>query len=425
MSINADAWASGRTLQDSSGCPRLEVTMPGPVGKTTVNHKQEFSSVKLDDLHYKPSLDEHQPTKFPIPGGLGGHHPPPNVEILKKAAHLQSWIGEPTSGIEPIGQGYVRHFAGGEIYYLPGIGAFEVHGDILAKYKALGGPTGILGFPSTDETGTPDSIGRFNHFQGGSIYWTPDTGPMMVHGAIRDKWATLGWENSTLGYPVADQHRFITRNPTTDPVIMWTVFQNGAIFSSPDGTDTAVVAEVSPDQMRALVRRKFDEAFHKSPNNIGLQPNAEILAVTDWGYGFWASRPRLITFRLHGFRDNGLLPDTDFELDAQLLFTTTWQPGITDPTEKTIVAELGALTVSAHGLSSDEVANGVLGGVQEEFKQPQEVAHLPVGKTPDIIGILVTGNGGLQVLLNPLPEGVGPIRQSEALKKIDDLVNGR
>lgn len=395
--------------------------MPGPAGKTTVNHKQDFSSVKLDEIHYKPSLNQHS-TKFP---GVTGLHEPPTIVILKKANRLQSWIGEPTSDIEPIGPGFVRHFVGGDIYYLPGTGAFEVHGDILAKYKALGGPTGILGFPNTDETGTPDSIGRFNHFQGGSIYWTPDTGPMMVHGAIRDKWATLGWENSTLGYPVLDQHRFITLNPTIDPVIMWTVFQNGAIFSSPDGTDIAVAAEVSPDQMRVLVRKKFDEAFHKSPKNIGLQPNAEILAVTDWGYGFWASRPRLITFRLHGFRDNGLLPDTDFELDSQLLFTTTWQTGFTDPTEKTIVAELGALTVSAHGPFSGEVANGVLSGVQDEFKQPQEVAHLPVGKTPDIIGILVTRNGGLQILLNPLPEGFGPIRQSETLKKIDDLINGR
>ncbi len=398
--------------------------MPGPTGKTTVNYKQEFSPVKLDELHYISPLDR-LPQRFPIPGGLGGHHPPPSVEILKKTSNLKSWIGEPTSAIEPIGRGYVQHFVGGDIYYLPGIGTFEVHGDILAKYKALSGPTGILGFPLRDESGSPDGVGRFNDFQGGAIYWTPDTGPMMIHGAVRDKWASLGSERSSLGYPVLDQHRFISLNPTTDPVIMWTVFQNGAIFSSSDGTDIAVAAEVSPDQMRALVRKKFDEAFHKSPNNIGLHPKAEILAVSDWGYGFWASRPRLITFRLHGFRDNGLLPDTDFELDAKLLFRTTWQPGFTDPTEKTIVVELGALSVRAQGIASEEVANGVSRGVQDEFKQPQEVARLPVGKFPDIIDILVTRDGGLQILLNPLPEGFGPIRQSEALKKIDDLINGR
>jgi len=54
--------------------------------------------------------------------------------------------------------------------------AFEVHGDIRKKYDALGGPGGPLGLPLTDETATPDGVGRFNHFQGGSIYWTPRTG---------------------------------------------------------------------------------------------------------------------------------------------------------------------------------------------------------------------------------------------------------
>jgi uncharacterized protein with LGFP repeats len=46
--------------------------------------------------------------------------------------------------------------------------------------------------PLTDESPTPDGIGRFNHFQGGSIYWTPGIGAHEVHGAIRDKWASMG-----------------------------------------------------------------------------------------------------------------------------------------------------------------------------------------------------------------------------------------
>ncbi len=54
-------------------------------------------------------------------------------------------------------------------------------------------------------------------------------------------------------------------SPPTDPVIMWNMFQNGAIFSSPDGTAVAVVAEVSPDQLRVLVRKKFDEAIINLP----------------------------------------------------------------------------------------------------------------------------------------------------------------
>ncbi|ULT43679.1 hypothetical protein KRR40_09830 [Niabella defluvii] len=63
----------------------------------------------------------------------------------------------------------------------------------------------FLGYPLTNETKTPDGVGRYNHFQGGSIYWHPSTGAWEVHGAIRDHWASLGWERSALGYPVSNE----------------------------------------------------------------------------------------------------------------------------------------------------------------------------------------------------------------------------
>lgn len=65
--------------------------------------------------------------------------------------------------------------------------AFKVYGEIGKKYNSLGGPNGFLGVPLTDETGTPDGVGRYNHFKNGSIYWTPATQAHEVHGAIRDK----------------------------------------------------------------------------------------------------------------------------------------------------------------------------------------------------------------------------------------------
>jgi uncharacterized protein with LGFP repeats len=85
-------------------------------------------------------------------------------------------------------------------------GAYEVHGAIRQKYLALGAETSILGYPRSDETGTPDGVGRFNHFQGGSIYWTPGTSAHEVHGLIRDYWAQHGWErNPQIGYPITDE----------------------------------------------------------------------------------------------------------------------------------------------------------------------------------------------------------------------------
>src|ERR671933_143954 len=73
------------------------------------------------------------------------------------------------------GRGRFRDFERGTIVWSPETGAHEVHGRIRDKWAQLRGEGGFLGFPLTDETGTPDGRGRFNHFQGGSIYWTPET----------------------------------------------------------------------------------------------------------------------------------------------------------------------------------------------------------------------------------------------------------
>jgi len=76
---------------------------------------------------------------------------------------------------------------------------------IAEKYAALGGSSSFLGNPTTTEKTAPDGIGKYQHFQGGSIYWSPSTGAHEVHGLIRARWAELGWEKSWLGYPMTDE----------------------------------------------------------------------------------------------------------------------------------------------------------------------------------------------------------------------------
>ncbi len=122
-------------------------------------------------------------------------------------------LGYPTSDESSTGDqlGRVSTFAGAgsaAMYWTPATGAWAVHGKILTHYRGLGGPTGPLAYPVTDETGTPDHVGRFNHFTGSggaSVYWTPGTGAWSVHGAIRDHWAALGYERGVLGYPTSDE----------------------------------------------------------------------------------------------------------------------------------------------------------------------------------------------------------------------------
>ena len=106
--------------------------------------------------------------------------------------------------------GRFNNFRGGAIYWHPSIGAFAVWGDIFQKWNQYNRVA--FGYPITDETGTPDGIGRYNHFRlvqvdgkpESSIYWTPQTGAHAIYGAIRDKWAQTGWERG-LGYPITDE----------------------------------------------------------------------------------------------------------------------------------------------------------------------------------------------------------------------------
>jgi uncharacterized protein with LGFP repeats len=110
----------------------------------------------------------------------------------------------------PDGVGRFNHFRKGttlgSIYWTPATGANEVHGIIRAKWEQLGWEQGVLGYPTTDELPTPDGVGRFNHFQRGSIYWTQATGAHAVYGAIHQTWKELGWEQGVLGYPVTDEY---------------------------------------------------------------------------------------------------------------------------------------------------------------------------------------------------------------------------
>jgi uncharacterized protein with LGFP repeats len=99
------------------------------------------------------------------------------------------------------------------ISWRPQTGAHGVWGLIGARWWELGAEQ--FGYPLTDETGVPDGVGHFNHFRAfgpddapigdKSIYWHPDTGAHEIFGAIRDKWASMGWETSHLGYPTSGE----------------------------------------------------------------------------------------------------------------------------------------------------------------------------------------------------------------------------
>jgi hypothetical protein len=126
----------------------------------------------------------------------------------------------------PDGVGRFNHFndSSASIYWTPATGACAIWGAIRAKWASIGWELSVLGYPVTDELGTPDGVGRFNHFgNGGSIYWTPQTGACVIYGDIRKKWESLGWETSYLGYPTSDEVDFSDGGRANE-------FQGGGIY---------------------------------------------------------------------------------------------------------------------------------------------------------------------------------------------------
>ncbi len=123
------------------------------------------------------------------------------------------------------GKGKAQEFRNGSAFWSPETGAQVLFGSILAKYNALSGPAGWLGFPKTGELKTPDGKGRFVHFERGSIYWTPQTGAQAIPGDMFAEWGKSGYERGHLGYPVEEaqavgggyvqkfEKGYLTRNP--------------------------------------------------------------------------------------------------------------------------------------------------------------------------------------------------------------------
>ena len=121
-------------------------------------------------------------------GAIGAHYRqlgrPPVAARLPRTAELE-YPG-----------GRWQLFEHGRMYWSAATTAHEAHGAILDKYRLLGGTASVLGYPVTDESPTRDRVGRYNHFAAGSTHLDPAVGAHEVHGAIRARWAALGWNTA-------------------------------------------------------------------------------------------------------------------------------------------------------------------------------------------------------------------------------------
>ncbi len=230
---------TGRIWVTQVFCKPLIAVAPAPVGFPVVGAIGEMVA------SFGGRLGAPLNAEYAVPGGVEQDFqngdvlwsPSTNARVVsglirdryRALAGPRSPLGLPVTHEIPTPNrtGAFNHFQGGSIYWTPSAGAHEVRGAIRGTWGALGWETSALGYPVTDELGTPNRFGRFNHFQNGSIYWSPATGAHEVRGAIRGTWAALGWENGALGFPITSEL------PAPDRIGRFTAFEGGSIYWTP------------------------------------------------------------------------------------------------------------------------------------------------------------------------------------------------
>lgn len=143
------------------------------------------------------------------------------------AATEDGHVGTCLNNEYPVNGGQAQDFTGGQVFWSPSTGAHALYGRIGARYAEMGGAESWLGFPLTSEQVTPDGVGRYVHFQNGSIYWTPQLGATPVPKDIMAHWGTTNYERGDLGYPV--------KAPESAGNGLWQQFQHGYIVRDNKG----------------------------------------------------------------------------------------------------------------------------------------------------------------------------------------------
>ena len=165
----------------------------------------------------------------------GAHFTEANSPIQKKWAaqkYENGELGYPSS--DPLTFKYEKgtdyqNFEGGMVTADPQAGTHIMKGNIQKKWKSMGWERSAAKLPRTDEKKL--SGGAFQHFEGGSIHWSPKTGAHFTKAgsAIQRAWADQKWEKGALGYPTSDEYK-------SDGKI-WQDFEGGKIsWTSAEGT---------------------------------------------------------------------------------------------------------------------------------------------------------------------------------------------
>ena len=131
----------------------------------------------------------------------------PAAKVWARHGWERGFLRYPTTSDMDLGNQWFRQdFQGGHVYTHNALPATQasIQGAIYDKWESMGAQHSELGYPISDELTTPDGIGRYNVFEGGMIYWTPQHGAHSIKGGTGAIWIASGFEKSNWGYPTTD-----------------------------------------------------------------------------------------------------------------------------------------------------------------------------------------------------------------------------
>jgi hypothetical protein len=350
-------------------------------------------------------------------------------EIDKKYAALggtNGFLGAPKAPetAAPDGVGRFRQYAFGMIYWHPETGAHEVHGAVRTRWAQMGSEKSPLGYPTTDETLCPDKVGKFNHFQHGSIYHKPTVSAHEVHGPIHKLWASKGWEkNPSLGYPISDE---LPTSPGSKN--RYSDFENGVVYwkhgaanasqlsklvlNNASKSASEVLSEIKKIVV-PLIKQKVDGhqiyitkgPFFGGPNTLGAAFSpANILEwgspVTDYRFDGAKVHNRFYKVRTELGIEVPVTADISAVLDLHIEI-------FFDKATRKVMAAARGWWVSVHvpwptswGVSAKEVVDQFKLVVNPQMNKTHEVAK--VDGPINVLSIKPMPNGDLDVYIEPL-----------------------
>ena len=135
--------------------------------------------------------------------------PTPIIATWRDLGGHKSMLGAPTSPEAPVegrsgGIGARQLFEKGRAYWTPRNGAAAVAGAVLVRYRKLGGPASVYGFPRMTVQRTADGVGRKLRLANGMILWSPDSGAWALRGKVLQAYKKRKYSAGPLGYPVSN-----------------------------------------------------------------------------------------------------------------------------------------------------------------------------------------------------------------------------